>query len=150
MEKLSFMGVGPKIGRITLPYLAITIVLTVLYPDIFTICSAIQKPLLIAGILLMVLALVFYAMTIRVMLPGIRENRLVTNGTYRFSRNPLYATLILLMIPGLALALNSWLVVTTSIVAYLLFRKYIHEEEEQLERIFGEEYRSYRQKTRAF
>jgi protein-S-isoprenylcysteine O-methyltransferase Ste14 len=81
------------------------------------------------------------------MVPGIRENRLVTTGPYRFSRNPLYVTLIFLMIPGLALALNSWLVVTASIIACILFRIYIHEEEELLERIFGEEFRSYKART---
>ena len=32
MEKLTFLGIGPKIGRITLPYLAITIALTILFP----------------------------------------------------------------------------------------------------------------------
>lgn len=141
------MGVGPKIGRIALPYLVITIVLTVLYPQVFAICNDIRQSLLIAGIILMAVALIIYAMTIRVMVPGIRENRLVTNGPYRFSRNPLYVTLIFLLIPGLALALNSWLVVTASIIACILFRIYIHEEEELLERIFGEEFSSYKSRT---
>jgi len=36
MEKLTFFGVGPKIGRITLPYLVITILLTTFFPAIFT------------------------------------------------------------------------------------------------------------------
>ena len=95
----------------------------------------------------MSVALVFYIASIRVMLPGIRGNFLVTNGPYRLCRNPLYSALLFFLVPGLGLLLNSWLIVTTSIVGYLAFRKYIHEEEEMLERIFGDDYRRYREKT---
>jgi protein-S-isoprenylcysteine O-methyltransferase Ste14 len=96
MEKLSFYGIGPKIGRITLPYLAVTIALTIIFHDVFTFGKALEKPLLIAGIILIVVALVFYF---------------------------------------------------TTIVGCLVFRKYIHEEEELLERIFGEEFLNYSKKT---
>jgi protein-S-isoprenylcysteine O-methyltransferase Ste14 len=81
------------------------------------------------------------------MLPGIRGNRLVTGGSYHLCRNPLYSALILFLVPGLGLILNSWIVLTTSIVGYLLFMKFIHEEEELLERLFGDDYRKYREKT---
>ena len=147
MEKLNFFGVGPKIGRITLPYLAITITLTILFPGIFTFGQLLKEPLLIAGIILIAIALAFYFTTLRLMLPGIKSNRLITSGAYRLCRNPLYSALLLFFIPGLGLLLNSWLILTTPIVGYLVFRKFIHEEEEQLERIFGDEYRSYHEKT---
>lgn len=147
MEKLSFFGVGPKIGRIVLPYLAVAITLTVFYPVIFSFGNDLRQPLMIVGIVLLVIALVFYFSTLRLMLPGIKENRLITAGAYRLCRNPLYAALILFFVPGLALLLNSWLILTTSVVAYLVFRTYVHEEEEMLERIFGDEYRKYRDRT---
>lgn len=147
MEKLNFFGVGPKIGRIVLPWLTITIALTIIFPGIFTMGATVRQPFLIAGIILIVVALVFYFTTLRLMLPGIRENRLITTGAYRLCRNPLYAALILFFMPGLALLLNSWIILTVSLVGYLLFRKFVHEEEEALERIFGEEFRIYRAKT---
>jgi protein-S-isoprenylcysteine O-methyltransferase Ste14 len=150
MEKLNFLGVGPKIGRIVIPYLAITITLTILFPEKLTFGIAAQQPLLIAGIILLAIALMLYIATLRLMLPGIRNNLLVTGGTYRLCRNPLYAALILFLIPGLALVLNSWIVLTTSIVGYLLFRRFVHEEEELLERIFGEDFRRYRESTSCF
>jgi protein-S-isoprenylcysteine O-methyltransferase Ste14 len=65
MAKLSFYGAGPKIGRVALPYLAITITWGIISP------------------------------------------RLFTSGTYAFCRNPLYASIILLIIPGIALLSNS-------------------------------------------
>ena len=147
MEQLTFLGSGPRIGRILLPYLAITIALTILFPGNFTFGMSVRQPFLIAGIILIVIALVFYFSTLRLMLPGIRTNSLVTGGAYRLCRNPLYAAFILFLIPGLGLLLNSWLIITTSIAGYLAFRKYIHEEEEQLQRIFGEKYEQYHKKT---
>lgn len=147
MEKLSFLGVGPKIGRITLPYLAITIALSLIFPAIFSFGETVEIPLLIAGVVMILLALVFYFTTLRLMLPAIKANKLVTTGAYRLCRNPLYSALILFLIPGLGLLLNSWLIVTTTIVGYIVFRHYVHEEEELLERIFGEEFRQYKKRT---
>jgi protein-S-isoprenylcysteine O-methyltransferase Ste14 len=147
MEKLNFFGVGPKIGRITLPYLTVTIALTIIFPRIFTFGQTFQDPFLIAGILLIVVALAFYFTTLRLMLPGIRTNRLITTGAYRLCRNPLYSALLLFFFPGLGLLLNSWIILTAPIVGYLVFKRFIHEEEEQLERIFGDEYRTYHEKT---
>jgi protein-S-isoprenylcysteine O-methyltransferase Ste14 len=150
MEKLNFFGIGPKIGRIALPWLVITISLTIIFPAIFSFGQSLRQPLLIVGIVLLVVALIYYFTTLRLMLPGIRENRLITTGAYRLCRNPLYAAMILFLFPGLALVLNSWIILTTSIVGYLLFRKFVHEEEEALERIFGEEFKVYREKTSCF
>ena len=150
MEKLSFLGVGPKIGRIMLPYLAIAIALTIIFPAIFTFGEPVREPLMIAGIIVLAIGLVFYLFTVIRMLPGIRANVLVTGGTYRLCKNPLYSALILFIVPGLGLLLNSWIVLTASILAYVVFRKYIHVEEELLERLFGDEFRKYRDKTSRF
>ena len=147
MEKLSFYGVGPKIGRVTLPYLAIAIALSIIFPGIFTMGEAVQKPFMIAGIVLIVFAVAFYFSTLRLMLPGIRENRLITGGAYRLCRNPLYSAIILFFIPGLGLLTNSWLIITTSVVGYVMFRLNVKKEEDLLERIFGDEYRKYRDRT---
>jgi protein-S-isoprenylcysteine O-methyltransferase Ste14 len=150
MEKLSFYGVGPKIGRVTLPYLAVSIALTVFFPEIFGMGGFARLPFLIAGGVLILFALVFYFSTLKLMLPGIKENRLITGGAYRFCRNPLYSAIILFLIPGIGLAANSWLIITTSLVGFLMFRISVREEENMLERIFGDEYRRYREKTPLF
>jgi len=147
MEKLTFLGIGPKIGRITLPYAAITIALTIIFPTIFTFGKFLQQPFMVAGIILLAIALIFYFSTLRLMLPGIRGNKLITTGAYRLCRNPLYSALINLFVPGLALLLNSWLIFTVSLAGYLLIRKYIHEEEELLDRIFGDKYKRYHEQT---
>ena len=150
MEKLTFLGIGPKIARVTIHYLVIAIGLTILFPAIFTFGKDLQKPFLVAGIIVLALALAFYIATLRLMVPGIRNNRLVTGGVYRLCRNPLYSALLLFLIPGVGLLLNSWIILSASIIGYLLFRKYIFQEEEVLERLFGDDYRNYRNKTSLF
>jgi len=150
MQKLSPLGIGPKIGIIALPFLAIAITLTIMYPEIFSFGPETKKPLLIAGIVVMIVALVFYAATARALLEGLKNNKLVTTGPFRYCQNPLYAVMILLLIPGLGLLLNSWMVLITSVIAYIIFKINIHTEYEEMERIFGEEYRDYRKKTPEF
>ncbi len=150
MEKLTFLGIGPKIGRVALPYLAAAITLNILYPPVFSFGEAVKLPFKVAGIVLLAISLVYYFSTLRMMIPGLRANRLITKGAYSICRNPLYSALILFFFPGLGLVCNSWIILTTSIVAYLVFRMAIHEEEEQLERIFGDEYRVYMKRTPRF
>ena len=150
MEKLSFYGVGPKIGRVLIPYFVITISMTILFPAKLTFGEAFRGPFFWLGAFLVLTGFIFYFATLRLMLPGIRENRLITRGSYRICRNPLYAALILIVIPGVGLMLNSWIIITTIIPGYIVFRKSIHGEEEQLERIFGDEYRSYHKSTPLF
>ena len=150
MAKLSPLGIGPKIGRIAIPYLAIAITVTLLYPHIFSFSPSAKTPLLIAGTGILAVGLVFYIMTAKSLLKGLKNNRMITTGPFRYCQNPLYAVMILLIIPGLSLVLNSWIALTTCIPAYLIFRKYIHSEYEEMERIFGEDYRKYRERTPEF
>lgn len=73
---------------------------------------------------------------------------LVQNGLYRYSRNPMYLGM-LLVLAGAALALGHpavWLVppVFLAVVA----RANIQREEQLLEERFGDDYRAYRQRVR--
>jgi len=69
---------------------------------------------------------------------------LVTNGPYRFSRNPLYLSLLLFYL-GLAALFNSlWIVVLVVPLLAVMQRGVIAREEIYLERKFGDEYRQYK------
>lgn len=72
---------------------------------------------------------------------------LVSSGVYRYSRNPAYLGLLLIVI-GLAIwvgSLSPWLVVVGFI--WFLSRVYIQKEEAALVAQFGSEYDAYMQKT---
>jgi len=150
MKKLSPMGIGPKIGRVVLPFLVVTVILTMFYPEILSFGPVVKKTLLIAGSILFAIGLMLYAVTVKYLLTGIRNARLMTTGPYKYSQNPLYAVMILFMVPGIALFMNSWIALITSVIAYIIFKINIHKEYEEMERVFGDEYREYRKKTPEF
>ena len=73
---------------------------------------------------------------------------LVTSGVYRFTRNPIYLSMVLLMI-GLAVTLdNIWLLALTAVFQQNIRWGVIAREEPYLEAKFGEEYRAFKQRTR--
>jgi len=73
---------------------------------------------------------------------------LVTNGVYAISRNPIYLSMLLLMI-GLAVTLdNVWLLALAAVFQQIIRWGVIAREEPYLEAKFGEEYRAFKQRTR--
>lgn len=150
MGKLNFLGIGPKIGIVLLPWLAATIILSSLNKELFIYSSGNQNILLICGIVLMTSGLVFYFSTVRLLLKGLKETRLMTKGAYSLCQNPLYSSIILLIIPALSLILNSWLILTSSIIGYIMFKIFIKKEYSELESFFGEDYYRYRNETPEF
>jgi protein-S-isoprenylcysteine O-methyltransferase Ste14 len=147
MEKLNFLGIGPKIGMVAIPFLAAAIALSVIYPQVFKFPSIPYVILLSAGIIFLAVGLVFYAFTVRHLLKGLKNTKLMTKGPYGMCKNPLYASMILLLLPGLALVMNSWLVLITSFLAYLMFKTQIKAEYQEMEKFFGEDWKAYHRET---
>jgi protein-S-isoprenylcysteine O-methyltransferase Ste14 len=75
------------------------------------------------------------------------DQRLVTNGPYRWVRHPGYSGSIAVWV-GAALAFHNWL--AAAIVALLMLAAYgwrIHAEERMLRAAFGQEFREYSART---
>lgn len=73
---------------------------------------------------------------------------IVVHGPYRFTRNPMYVSLIVLYV-GVALLVNSvWPPALLPVVVVLVQRQVIAREEAYLEAKFGEEYRAYKARVR--
>lgn len=150
MKKLNFLGIGPKIAVVLLPWLAGSIVLSSFQIGFLKYTSETSLILHIAGIVLMASGLIFYFSTVRMLLKGLKETKLMTKGPYSLCQNPLYASLILAVLPALSLILNSWLVLTSSFIGYILFKLFIKSEYRELEKFFGEDYLRYRKVTPEF
>ncbi len=150
MGKLNFLGSGPKIATVLLPWLALTIILSILYKGQFSYISDNPKPLNIAGIILLVFGLVIYATTVKLLLKGLKETKLVINGSYYLCQNPLYSSILLFIIPSISLLMNSWLILTSSIAGYIIFKFCIRKEYIELEKFFGDEYIKYKNATPEF
>jgi protein-S-isoprenylcysteine O-methyltransferase Ste14 len=146
-EKLSFMGSGPIIGAVAIPWLAVSLFISFYYPAYFMI-NFLPKWLLTGlGIFLFVVGFAFYLATVRTLIQGLRTNKLITTGPYQLCQNPLYAAFILFIVPGICFLAGSWLSLTTSLIAWLIFKLTIGKEYKQLERIFGDDYLEYKNNT---
>ncbi len=77
-----------------------------------------------------------------------QPTKLVTDGWFRYSRNPMYLSFALILI-GAWMALGS-LSPVLGVITYLFVadRWYIAQEEQRLTATFGKDYESYRMRTR--
>ena len=73
---------------------------------------------------------------------------ILERGPFRFSRNPMYLQMLLVLV-GVAIALwNGWILALTPLAAWVLLRLAILPEEAYLERKFGDDYRAYKRRVR--
>ena len=77
-----------------------------------------------------------------------KVNKLVTSGIYKYSRNPMYLGLLLIIISSSILYLNIYSVTTPMIFYYWINRFQIKREEIFLTEKFGKEYLLYMTRTR--
>jgi protein-S-isoprenylcysteine O-methyltransferase Ste14 len=74
--------------------------------------------------------------------------KIVTRGVYRLSRNPIYLSMILLLL-GIALCVDSlWILLFAIPLAVILQKGVIEPEERYLEQKFGEKYLRYKATVR--
>ncbi len=80
--------------------------------------------------------------------PGARPG-LVTSGLYRVSRNPIFA-FMLLAIAGHVLTLPTWFSLAFFLVAFVVVRTQVREEERWLIETYGDDYRAYASRVGRF
>lgn len=108
-----------------------------------------------AGILLIGLALSIDLWAMRTLheahttiLPNRRSSHLVTQGPFRFTRNPIYVANILLLIGMGCVSMNGWFVLLAPIDALLTHFLAVRREESHLLANFGFQYETYCRKVR--
>ncbi len=80
--------------------------------------------------------------------PTLPTIAIVTDGPFRFTRNPIYLSLTMLYM-GIALLVNSlWLALLLPVILLLMTLGVIKREESYLERKFGPPYLVYKQRVR--
>lgn len=73
--------------------------------------------------------------------------RLVTQGPYRYTRNPMYLGHLIFLL-GLALTFWSWFALIVLIGRTSWFHRRVLRDEERLEKTFGVEYAAYRMRVK--
>ena len=117
--------------------------------------QVLDVPYRYAGVVLMGLALCLIAWAAFLFLragtsirPFLPSTALVLEGPYKFTRNPMYLGLTML-VTGVALFSNAvWMLVVLIPTVFVLQREVIAKEERYLEAKFGDEYRAYRSRVR--
>ncbi|HWC64894.1 MAG TPA: isoprenylcysteine carboxylmethyltransferase family protein [Thermoanaerobaculia bacterium] len=81
-------------------------------------------------------------------LPHRPSGALVAHGVYRFTRNPIYLSMAILIAGVAVLARSGWHVVMLVVFVVVLDATQIRREEKYLEKRFGDEFRAYRSRVR--
>ncbi len=102
----------------------------------------------VAGIVLLIWAVITLRRHGTTVLPDKATEVLVTDGPFRFRRNPIYVADILILLGLAELTQNIWLVILAFPFALLVTWLAILPEERHLEERFGDAYRSYKAATR--
>jgi len=144
---MKIAGVAPQIAIPTFIYMLITIIIDYLTKPLFKINQNNYSILLIVGIILILIGILIVVNIARKLRKSFNANILMTEGLYKIFRNPMYVSYLILIIPGICLLLNSWLVFTTIIINFILFQIFIKKEYTYLEEKYGENYKSYLRKV---
>jgi protein-S-isoprenylcysteine O-methyltransferase Ste14 len=80
--------------------------------------------------------------------PHRQSSRLVTQGAYRISRNPMYLGLLLALCAWVIWLQNLFGLILPPLFVLLINRRHIEPEESRLENSFGAAYRRYLKQTR--
>ena len=142
-------GIGPKLVGLSALLASPLLVARAIWADAFAIHFAPRLVTTIAGSLLLAAGIPFCASAMRTLHRGFPKGELFTGGVYGFCRNPIYASWIVFLVPGIFLLLSSWLFALVPLAMYAALRLTIHREEAWLETTFGEKYRAYRERVPA-
>jgi len=100
------------------------------------------------GSALVIAGIYFWFGSVRLIMMRFKSGVLITEGVYRFVRNPMYAAFIVFIVPGISLILNKPMIIMYSIVMLLVFKMNIHKEEQYLKQRFGHVYQDYMAKVK--
>ena len=104
--------------------------------------------LVVAGMGLSVWGIITFRLARTSIIPSRPASRLVENGPYRFTRNPMYTGLTLAYLGVAAMMNSAWPLLALPVVLALLVRLVVRREEAYLHDAFGEEYAAYRGRVR--
>ncbi|MBE0676674.1 MAG: hypothetical protein IH591_18610 [Bacteroidales bacterium] len=140
---MTLFGCGPKLALMCLPYIILSLIVMYKYPDFFDLRFLDNIYARVSGFILLGIGILYWIYSAVYFLKFFKPGELITRGPFGLCRNPIYSSIIVFIIPSLALIFHSGLTLSISIVLYIGFRLSIHGETGILRKIFGEEYAKY-------
>lgn len=146
-ERLSRWGVGPRIFVAGGTYAVAAGMATHLWPGVCVV-QPLHHPVFVAvAAAFLVMGVPMWLIAIATVMRAYRRDRLATSGVFALVRHPVYSAVIVLILPGLTLLTCSWPLLLTPLVAYVVFKRVIHREDEYLQERFGPSYLEYRSRV---
>ncbi len=146
-KRMRIEGAGPKIMAPLFVAFAITAWISYVYRPAFNYPLVPAEWTLALGALFLLVGVPFWLLSTGMFLLAYFGGRLETRGPFALMPNPIYGSWIVLVIPGISLALNWWPILLTSVVMYIAQRMFIREEDDALREKFGGQYEEYRKKV---
>lgn len=148
-NKMTRWGIGPKFAFLSIVYSIVILFLHFIYFHnlIFVIVS--KNINIIIGIIFITLGIPVFLLSAFSIDKYFEEGKLCTEGVYAFIRHPIYGAWIVFIVPGITLILSSILGITIPLFMYFVFNKLIVNEENYLEKLFGQEYLEYKKNVGA-
>jgi len=138
-------GVGPKLMLICLPYIILALSVEFKYPEFLNIEYFDHVVFKYLGLFWLAAGFAFWIASVIIFLTNFKKGKLITRGTFAWCRNPVYASMIVFILPAFALIYHSGLIASIALVFYISFKISIHGESILLKRTFGNEYEIYKQ-----
>lgn len=142
-NSMTLFGCGPKLALIYLPYILLSLTVMYKYPDFFDLPFINNSPARISGFIWLGTGIIFWVYSAVYFLKYFKPGVLLTEGPFGLCRNPIYASIIVFIIPSLGIIFHSGLILSIAIVLYIGFKISIHGETGILRKIFKQEYDKY-------
>ncbi|MFH1275740.1 MAG: isoprenylcysteine carboxylmethyltransferase family protein [Candidatus Woesearchaeota archaeon] len=146
IKKMSIFGIGPLWTLISTIYAVLIIRIHYFYFP-FEFIIFLKQINMILGIILIVMGVFIWIYSLIYLKKHFKKEQLCTTGFNKYVRHPIYASWILLTVPGIILLWDSVLGITIPFFMYLIFRILISKEENYLSEKFGKKYTEYKIKT---
>jgi protein-S-isoprenylcysteine O-methyltransferase Ste14 len=143
-QKQNLWGIGPRMLLAAAGYAVPAGVACWLWPDACLVRAVPYPVFLAAGGLLLLVGVPLLVVAGRAATAAWQRDELATSGIFGLVRHPIYSAWIIFLLPGPVLLTASWPLLPTPLAAYLAFKRLIGEEDEYLERRFGQVYLDYR------
>ena len=140
---MTLFGCGPKLALLCLPYIILSLVVMYMYHEFINLKFLDNIYARVLGYAWLATGIVFWIYSAVYFLKYFKPGQLITRGPFGLCRNPIYSSIIVFIIPSLALIFHSGLTFSIFLVLYIGFKISIHGETNVLRRIFGEEYDKY-------
>lgn len=147
MESRELVGSGPKIVRLALPFLAIGLILNIVYPSVFSVGGP-SIALMAISIAILIPGVAMWLWSAALIKKRVPRGELITNGPFSLFKHPLYTSVALFVIPWIGFLFDTWLGVLIGIVFYAGSRIFSPEEERELSKNFGTRWDEYCNRVR--